>query len=238
MWMAALWDPTTGNYAEGQDWYYSHSMWEAELVKRAKLCIQGLQDMKTCEAQQRVSSIQCPMLSSVQRPTSVAPLAKELEDFLLVFLMAWCTKVSQGTVAHSPLLAEADRSVCHVLVLTRCLQTGNQYDWQEPGCDGMDAITEFLTLRGFWTDVGLEVSNIAPPMNYEHELDGVAWKQRLLVVVWRALTALARGQDVLAHCRQERRSGVAMMLLTILAAGGFEDWAVRPIMVGEGLTKA
>ena len=74
-------------------------------------------------------------------------------------------------------------------------------------------------------------------LNYKNELDGVSWEQRLFVVVWCALTALALGQDVLAHCRQGRRSGVAMMLLTILAVGGFEDWAVRPIMVREGLTR-
>ena len=117
MWMAAPWDPTTGNYAEGQDWYYSHSTWEAELVKWAKLCIQGLQDMKTCEVQQRVSSIQCPMLSSVQRPTSVAD-----EDFMLVF-----TTVSKGIMAHGPVLAHV-RQCGHDLAPMWCLPTCYNFD--------------------------------------------------------------------------------------------------------------
>ena len=83
MWTAALWDRTTGNYAEGQDWSNDpHNMWEAELVMQATLCVQGWQDVKTRKVQQRVSSVQCPMPSSVQCPTSVAD---ELEDFMSVF---------------------------------------------------------------------------------------------------------------------------------------------------------
>ena len=76
-------------------------------------------------------------------------------------------------------------------------------------------------------------------LNFQKKLDGVSWEQRLFVVVWCALTALALGQDVLVHCRQgKHRSGVVvMMLMTILAVGGFEDWAVRPIVVREGLTR-
>ena len=55
-------------------------------------------------------------------------------------------------------------------------------------------------------------------LNFKNELDGVSWE-------WMALTALALGQDVLVHCHQgKHRSGVvAMMLMTILAVGGFED---------------
>ena len=62
-------------------------------------------------------------------------------------------------------------------------------------------------------------------LNYKNELDGVTWEQRLFVVVWMALTALALGEDVLVHCRQGRhRSGIVVMLLmAILAVVGSED---------------
>ena len=62
-------------------------------------------------------------------------------------------------------------------------------------------------------------------LNYKNELDGVTWEQRLFVVVWMALTALALGEDVLVHCRQGcRRSGIVVMLLmAILAVVGFQD---------------
>ena len=76
-------------------------------------------------------------------------------------------------------------------------------------------------------------------LTHTDPLDGVSWGQRLVTVVWMALTALALGQDVLVHChRGKHRSGVVVMLLmTILAVGGLEDWAVRPIVVREGLTR-
>ena len=62
-------------------------------------------------------------------------------------------------------------------------------------------------------------------LNYNNELDGVTWEQRLFVVVWMALTALALGEVVLVHCRQGcRRSGIVVMLLMpILAVVGFQD---------------
>ena len=69
-------------------------------------------------------------------------------------------------------------------------------------------------------------------LNYKNELDGVPWEQRLFVVVWMALTALALGEDVLVHCRQgKHRSGVVvMMLMTILAVAGSEDLSGRGLL--------
>ena len=101
MWMAALWDFAVGTYAVGQDWNHTDSMWEADLVKRAQLCVKGLQDMKTFKAQQRASSVQQSVPSSVQHP------AEELEDFMMAFTTAWCSRVAQGIMAHGPLLAHA-----------------------------------------------------------------------------------------------------------------------------------
>ena len=170
MWMAALWDFASGNYAAGQDWNHKQSMWEVDLVMHAKLCLKGLKDMKNFKAQQRVSS--------VQHPRAAASPA-ELEDCMLVCMAAWCDRVSRGIMAHGPLLAHArqcghdlvktsckqpDGSFCHFLVPKKRLQPWNQYDWQEHGRDGMDAITKFLKLNGFWTDCGMEVANVAPPM--------------------------------------------------------------------------
>ena len=118
MWMAALWDRTAVNYAERQDWSNDpHNMWEAELVMQATLCVQGWQDVKTHRMQQRVSSVQCPMLSSVQRPTSVAD-----EDFMLVF-----TTVSKGIMAHGPVLAHV-RQCGHDLAPMWCLPTCYNFD--------------------------------------------------------------------------------------------------------------
>ena len=112
MWMAVLWDFASGTYALGQDWKYSER-WEADLVKRAKLCVKGLQDMKTFKAQQRASS--------VQHPVSAPSPAKELEDFMLAFMTAWCSRVSDGIMAHGPLLAHA-RQCGHDLVKTSSKQ--------------------------------------------------------------------------------------------------------------------
>ena len=60
---------------------------------------------------------------------------------------------------------------------------------------------------------------------YKNELDGVTWEQRLFVVAWVVLTALALGEDVLVRCRQGcHRSGIVVMLLmAILAVVGSED---------------
>ena len=81
-------------------------------------------------------------------------------------------------------------------------------------------------------------------LNFEKELQGVTWEQRLFTVMWCALTALALGEDVLVHCRQgKHRSGVVvMMLMTILAVAGSEDLSgvgsvQRPMVVGKGLTR-
>ena len=59
---------------------------------------------------------------------------------------------------------QADGSFCHFLVPKQRVQTWTQYDWQEHGRDGLEAITKFLKLNGFWTNVDMEVSNVAPPM--------------------------------------------------------------------------
>ena len=76
-------------------------------------------------------------------------------------------------------------------------------------------------------------------LTHTDPLDGVPWEERLVTVVWMALTALALGQDVLVHCMagKHRSGAVAMLLMTVLAVGGLEDWAVRPIVVREGLTR-
>ena len=76
-------------------------------------------------------------------------------------------------------------------------------------------------------------------LTHTDPLDGVSWGQRLVTVVWMALTALALGQDVLVHCQagKHRSGAVVMLLMTVLAVGGLEDWAVRPIVVREGLTR-
>jgi hypothetical protein len=66
-------------------------------------------------------------------------------------------------------------------------------------------------------------------LNYKQELDGVTWEDRLSSVLWLALTALVLGENVLIHCRQgKHRSGVlAMLLMSILARPGSEDWILH-----------
>ena len=137
-------------------------------MRQAKLCIRGLQDFKTWKMQQRTSS-----------PVSAASPMQEWEDFTLAFMMAWCTRVSNGIMAHGPLLAHA-RQCGHTLVKkTTMLGNGEDatflvpkrtcedwslYPWQEHGRHGLDAITTFLKNNGFWTAVDMEVSNVPPPM--------------------------------------------------------------------------
>ena len=92
---------------------------------------------------------------------------------------------------------------CHVAYVINASNRGD-YSWQE------------YCVR-FWLN-----------LNYNNELYGVTWEQRLFVVVWMALTALALGVDVLVHCRQGRhRSGIVVMLLmAILAVVGSEECPV------------
>ena len=56
------------------------------------------------------SRVQRPTPSSVQCPTLAASPAEELVDFMLVFMTAWCTQVSQGIKSHGPWLAHARQS--------------------------------------------------------------------------------------------------------------------------------
>ena len=69
-------------------------------------------------------------------------------------------------------------------------------------------------------------------LNYKHVLDSVTWEDRLSSVLWLALTALALGENVLIHCRQgKHRSGVlAMLLMSILAPVGSEDWILHSLL--------
>ena len=69
-------------------------------------------------------------------------------------------------------------------------------------------------------------------LNYKHMLDGVTWEDRLSSVLWLALTALLLGENVLIHCRQgKHRSGLlAMLLMSILAPSGSEDWISHSLL--------
>ena len=82
---------------------------------------------------------------------------------MLTFMIAWRARVSDGHMAHGPLLAHArqcghelvrtsqaqpDGCLSHFLVPTKRLQVWSQYDWQEHGRDGLAAITKFLKLNG------------------------------------------------------------------------------------------
>ena len=97
---------------------------------------------------------------------------------MLDLMMQWCSRVSRGIMVHGPLLAHArqrghdlvktsqkqgDGSFCTFLVPKRRLHDWSQYDWQEHGRDGMDAITKFLKVSNFWTEAGWEVSHITRP---------------------------------------------------------------------------
>ena len=130
-------------------------MWDVDMMRQAKLCVTGLQDMRTFRMQQRSPS--------VQHQASADLPAEKLQDFSLAFMLAWCSRVSRGTMAHGPLLAHArqcghelvkqsekqpDGSFAHFLVPKKSLQVWTQYDWQEHGHDGLAAITTTLKLHG------------------------------------------------------------------------------------------
>ena len=82
-------------------------------------------------------------------------------------------------MAHGPLLAHArqcghdvvkhkekqqDGSFAGFLVPKKRLQLWNDFDWQEHGHDGLAAVTKSLKLNGFWSEAGMALSHIAPPM--------------------------------------------------------------------------
>jgi hypothetical protein len=178
MWMAALWDFSAGDFAKSQDWNHSVSMWESDLVKQAKLSVTGLQDMRRSKAEQQ--PVHCSASSSLQHtPEPSTSPEEELQDFMLIFMTAWCRRVSEGIMAHGRLLAHAwqcghelvkhsqrlpDGTSNQFLVPKRRLQSWTQYGWQQHGRDGLAAITKFLKLNGFWSAPGLELADIAPPV--------------------------------------------------------------------------
>ena len=169
--MAALWDHCTGDYAIGQDWNPAEgSMWDDKLMRQAGLCLRALKNFESWRAQARIKD---------PAPAAQSPV-QEWGGFMLVVMMAWCKRVSEGIMPHGPLLAHA-RQCGHPLVKkTSSLGNGEEqtflvpkfqasedwmlYDWQEHGCDGLYAITKFLKSKGFWNAVDMEVSNVPPPM--------------------------------------------------------------------------
>ena len=171
MWMAALWDHCTGDYAIGQDWNPAEgSMWDDKLMRQARLCLRALQNFESWRAQARIKD---------PAPAAQSPV-QEWGDFMLAVMMAWCKRVSEGIMPHGPLLAHA-RQCGHPLVKrTSLLGNGEEqtflvpqyessddwslYPWQEHGRHGLDAIIKFLKSKGFWDAVDMEVSNVPPPM--------------------------------------------------------------------------
>ena len=117
MWMAALWDFSAGDFAKSQDWNHSTSMWEPELMKQAKLCVTGLRDMRMFKEQQQSFSVQCSASSSLHTPQPATSPGEELQDFMLAFMTAWCQRVSNGIMAHGPLLVHV-KQCGHELVKT------------------------------------------------------------------------------------------------------------------------
>ena len=161
--MAALWDHCAGDYARGQDWNPpGASMWDEKLVRQARLCLRALQDFESWRIQARIKD---------PAPAAQSPV-QEWGDFTLAVMMAWCKRVSVGVMAHgqcghtlvkkTTVLGNGEDAT-FLVPKTDC-EDWTLYPWQEHGRHGLDAITTFLKNNGFWTAVGMEASNITPPM--------------------------------------------------------------------------
>ena len=156
MWMAAFWDPVAGDYSANQDWFPvedNGSVWEADLMRKAVVCFDGLSAMRAWMLQPK-SSVPSPVLS----PTD------GLKNFMLAFTSAWCKRVRDGIMVHGPLLAHAvqcgdclvrtanvgiDGGTSDFLVPKKRCEAWSNYSWQQHGADGLAGITRFLRLNGF-----------------------------------------------------------------------------------------
>ena len=170
MWMAAFWDPVAGDYSANQDWFPAEDngfVWQADLMSKARLCFDGLKAMRAYMLQPK-SSVPSPALS----PTD------ELKNFMLAFMSAWCKRVRDGIMAHGPLLAHAvqcgdclarttnveiDGSSSDFLVPKKRHEAWSEYNWQQHGADGLEGITKFLQLNGFWSAPVMPLTGLKTP---------------------------------------------------------------------------
>ena len=170
MWMAVFWDPVAGDYSADQDWFPGEdngSLWEADLMRKAVVCFDGLSAMRAWMLQPK-SSVPSPVLS----PTD------GLKNFMLAFMSAWCKRVRDGIMAHGPLLAHAvqcgdclvrtanvgiDGGTSDFLVPKKRCEAWSNYSWQQHGADGLAGITRFLRLNGFWSAPVMPIAGLKTP---------------------------------------------------------------------------
>jgi len=141
---------------------------------------------------------------------------------MLAFMTAWCQWVSNGIMAHGPLLVHAkqcghelvktsprppDGSFTHFLVPKQRLQLWTQYNWQQHGHDGLAAITRFLKVNGFWSAPGLELADLAPPVvgQTTQEKNLALLSNVVLRAIWKDFSA-PRGVELFIHDDEHRKN--------------------------------
>ena len=154
--MAALWDVHTGTFFPGQDWAhepqsdgFKQSCWEAAVEEEAKICLQGLENMRSFYSGPRSSVSSVPWGESFH--------------FRMAVMMEWCKRVVAGRMPHGALLAHTRLTGQVVAQASSYSTPGPGVDWQQHGREGVKAVRAILLDLGFYPKMVESVEGLAPP---------------------------------------------------------------------------
>ena len=159
MWLAALWDESTGTFFPDQDWEHPIeadgtriSAWEVEVQKEAHICLQGLQNM--------LSFYSAKLRES---PDYSVPWGSESFHFRMKVMTEWCRRVDAGKMPHGALLAHTRLTGHTVVRKDDYSEPAQGVDWQEHGRQGVATLRKILLHMGFYPRMAESVRDRPPP---------------------------------------------------------------------------
>ena len=209
MWLAALWDSSTGTFFAEQDWLHDlredgtrPSCWEAQVMEEAYICITGLMNMQTYYAEQLTRS-----------PQSSVPWG-EAFHFRTAVMLEWCKKVKNGLMPHGALLAHTRLTGRQVKHGDGCIVPHDDVDWQQHGREGVAAVKAILLNLGFYPQSVMPLTGLKPPAAPSLSARNKATKEKGYPAVdWKELTII-RGVELwlddptmLEHCTWQMKEG-------------------------------
>jgi energy-coupling factor transporter transmembrane protein EcfT len=191
LWMAALWDVTTGTFFPEQDWVHDTdvdgtrpSCWEAATMKEAEICVTGLMNMQSFYAAQMARS-----------PESSVPW-DDAFHFRMAVMLQWCKRVVDGRMPHGALLAHTRLTGQEVREANDCILPAAGVDWQQHGREGVAAVKSILQNLGFYPRTVMPIEGRRPPaVPSKRDRNTATKEQGLPSVLWSNLL-LVRGVDL------------------------------------------
>ena len=184
LWMAALWDMSSGNFFPGQDWQFgagdTRSCWDLAVQQEAEVCLVGLLNMSSFYAAEQA-----------RNPESSVPWGDGFR-FRTAFMTEWCRRVARGAMPHGALLAHS-RLTGHALVVKPEGHTEPEecVDWQDHGRDGVAAVRGILLQLGFYPQMAETVEGKKPPaVASKADRNRAKMKAGFATVEWDQLTII------------------------------------------------